>query len=399
MKKKSSLDGFSMESAFKATDYIVSPRAREKIVVGECVVSADFLQMEMEQNANTDPSRKSPGGEVDGRRHWLEGKLMFNQVEDLSVRGYGVVLPRKSSRAFAEDQEGAYNEKGSSRSNQEISRSNQEQILDIFDAMDIDQDGKISYEELNENLTCYSRIARTLGITSEHDLRNKVDLLFRSEAGEPRESVDKESFVSFFSADFEETVTSSRNESDPSLTLNGVSGGHTSTRSDNDIVSEILQSSWNANSKGRLTTQLSSPQPLQSTGNQNLSGWLNESALDTWTRGSESGNITKISSGANTLVHTSMSSNSESLQDVDSPLFRDVHDLMARKSSGVSNTKPNTLSDGRYHVSSETLMEFLRDETNIALETFLLIPSETSQDTINQALSWPLAKNSFLMEF
>jgi hypothetical protein len=41
-----------MESAFKATENIVSPGARVKIVDGDCIVSADLLQMELEHKSS-----------------------------------------------------------------------------------------------------------------------------------------------------------------------------------------------------------------------------------------------------------------------------------------------------------------------------------------------------------
>ena len=92
-----------------------------------------------------------------------------------------------------------------------------------------------------------------------------------------------------------------------------------------------------------------------------------------------------------------MPSSSELLQDPDSWPVRAVSDGAGYEA--VSGGKRNSDLESRYHVSAETIIELLQGNDDILLETFLVIPVETSQDTVNQALSWPLAKTSFLMEF
>ena len=369
---------YSLNSAIKSENYVVSPRAREKIVVGECVVSADFLQMEVEHGAQAD--HPASPHVLNKQGHWLEGKLMHeSQVEDLSVQGYGTVLPSRDKH-----------EKGALFTRRSISDNHpshvlntprshaQQEICAVFDVIDIDRDDLISYDELNENLRCHPSIASMLGIRNEYELQSKIDLLFRTDSGQ-LERIDKATFTSFFLFSYEELNQEHRKRSDAFEHI----------PSDYDIVPELFESGRNSRTMRNFG--------LSSQALENGARWLNESALETWTA-SDACNVTKIRSGANTLVHTPVSSNSEQLHEIESPVFKEFPDLLPSATPRRAS-KQNCDFDGRYHTSSETLLESLSDENNILLETFLLIPSDTSQDMINQALSWPLAKNSFLMEF
>jgi hypothetical protein len=69
--------------------------------------------------------------------------------------------------------------------------------------------------------------------------------------------------------------------------------------------------------------------------------------------------------------------------------MREVSD--AAGYDAISRWRRNSDIDSRSHVSAETIMDLLHGDDDILLETFLLILSETSQDT-KQAPSWPFGK-------
>jgi hypothetical protein len=379
MNKSSSLD-FNTSPRYKNPDYLVR-RKSERIVLGggECVVSADFLELEIENNSKFDLSRIKSPRFSDQRGNWLEGKLMHNRECD-SAEG---IDSAADSNGFLEKESIKIDLPGLHDKKEHLYR----EICSVFDVIDIDRDNQISRQELNENLTCHPSIASMLGIEDETDLRIKIGLLFRTKYGDQPckmdDTVDKATFTSFFLCSNEECDP--RNPADdspiPILAANDYAD-YDSVPGNRENLHSSKKNSVNFSPKHQLVES-----PV---------AWLNESALDCWTS-SASGNITKVSSGANTIVHTSISSSSELLQDPDSWPVREVSDSVGYEAA--SRRKRNSDFESRYHVSAESIMELLQGNDDILLETFLVIPAETSQDTVNQALSWPLAKTSFLMEF